>query len=47
MDPVCGMEIGREEIAARLTMDGRDFAFCSDDCLKRFVKAPSKYGASA
>ena len=47
IDPVCGMEIGKEEIAARLTMDGRDFAFCSDDCLKRFVKAPSKYGASA
>jgi adenylate cyclase len=47
LDPVCGMEIGKEEIAARLTMDGRDFAFCSDDCLKRFVKSPSKYGAPA
>jgi adenylate cyclase len=43
LDPVCGMEIGAAEVAARLSIDGRDFAFCSDDCLKRFVKAPSKY----
>ena len=43
LDPVCGMEIGTAEVAARLSIDGRDFVFCSDECLKRFVKAPSKY----
>jgi adenylate cyclase len=43
IDPVCGMEIGPREIAARLALDGRDHAFCSDDCLRKFVKSPSTY----
>jgi adenylate cyclase len=43
VDPVCGMEMSENEIAARLTIDGRDHAFCSDDCLKKFVKSPSRY----
>lgn len=42
-DPVCGMELGPAEVAARLTWDGADRAFCSDDCLKKFVKDPDKY----
>ncbi|MEO8456208.1 MAG: adenylate/guanylate cyclase domain-containing protein [Chloroflexota bacterium] len=44
-DPVCGMELGPREIAARLTVDGREHAFCSDDCLRKFVKAPDLYSA--
>jgi adenylate cyclase len=43
LDPVCGMELGPGEVAARLTLDDCDYAFCSDDCLKQFVKAPAKY----
>jgi YHS domain-containing protein len=47
-DPVCGMELGPREVAARLTLDGREHAFCSDDCLKKFVKSPERYtGAPA
>ena len=42
-DPVCGMELGPGEVAARLTWDGTDRAFCSDDCLKKFVRDPDKY----
>jgi len=42
-DPVCGMELGPSEVAARLTWDGTDRAFCSDDCLKKFVREPGKY----
>jgi YHS domain-containing protein len=42
-DPVCGMELGPGEVAARLTWDGTDRAFCSDDCLKKFVREPDKY----
>ncbi|HET9476179.1 MAG TPA: adenylate/guanylate cyclase domain-containing protein, partial [Dehalococcoidia bacterium] len=42
-DPVCGMELGPGEVAARLTWDGADRAFCSDGCLKTFVKEPAKY----
>lgn len=42
-DPVCGMELGPSEVAARLTWDGVDRAFCSDNCLKKFVREPEKY----
>jgi YHS domain-containing protein len=37
------MELGPGEVAARLTWDGTDRAFCSDDCLKKFVRDPDKY----
>jgi adenylate cyclase len=43
-DPVCGMEMGPLEVASRLSLEGREHAFCSDACLKQFVKAPGKYG---
>jgi class 3 adenylate cyclase/YHS domain-containing protein len=42
-DPVCGMELGPQEIAALLTVDGHEHVFCSDDCLRKFVKAPERY----
>jgi class 3 adenylate cyclase/YHS domain-containing protein len=42
-DPVCGMELGLGEVAARLSLGGIDHSFCSDDCLKQFVRAPEKY----
>jgi class 3 adenylate cyclase len=41
-DPVCGTELGRDA-AARLTQNGRDLAFCSEDCLRRFVENPTRY----
>lgn len=40
-DPVCGMLL--TDPAARLARDGREFAFCSEDCLRRFVEAPERY----
>jgi len=43
VDPVCGMELGPGEVAATLTMEGEERAFCSDECLRRFVAAPEKY----
>ena len=45
IDPVCGMELGRSEVAARLTLDGHDRSFCSDACLKKFVASPERYAA--
>ncbi len=45
VDPVCGMELGPGEAAATLTLDAREQAFCSDECLRRFVAAPEKYSA--
>ncbi len=43
VDPVCGMEMTPEEVAARLTLEGEQHCFCSDDCLRQFVAAPEKY----
>jgi adenylate cyclase len=43
IDPVCGMEISAEEVAARLALDGKDRQFCSDDCLRLFVANPERY----
>lgn len=50
VDPVCGMELGPAEVAARLSLEGPstgsgERAFCSDECLRRFVAAPERYGA--
>ena len=44
IDPVCGMELVAEEVAARLTLEGAERCFCSDDCLRQFVAAPERYG---
>ena len=43
VDPVCGMELHTSEIAARLDVGGQTLAFCSTDCLQRFVAAPEQY----
>ena len=41
-DPVCGMAIGSNPVA-RLVHHGRQFSFCSEDCLRRFLEDPGKY----
>jgi adenylate cyclase len=43
IDPVCGMELGAEEIAARLSLEGTERAFCSEACLRKFVASPEAY----
>jgi adenylate cyclase len=47
VDPVCGMELGAGEAAARLSLGSEERVFCSQRCLKRFVAAPERYGAMA
>jgi adenylate cyclase len=44
IDPVCGMELRAVEVAARLSLEGQERAFCSDECLRQFVASPEKYG---
>ena len=44
VDPVCGMELRPTEVAARLALEGKEVAFCSQECLRRFVGAPERYG---
>lgn len=39
-DPVCGMEIDREEISYEF--EGEKFFFCSEGCLKKFKESPSE-----
>ena len=43
VDPVCGTEMGQAEVAARLSLEGTERAFCSEACLRKFVVAPEKY----
>jgi len=43
VDPVCGMEMTPDEVAARLTLEGTEHCFCSDECLRRYVAAPEGY----
>ena len=45
IDPVCGMELGEGEEAARLSLEGEERAFCSQQCLQRFVATPERYGS--
>ncbi|MGQ0803283.1 MAG: YHS domain-containing protein [Actinomycetota bacterium] len=42
-DPVCGMELALEEVAARLEFGGRTPMFCSSECLQLFVANPERY----
>ncbi len=43
VDPVCGMELDPKNVTVRLTLEGRERAFCSHECLRRFVAAPERY----
>ena len=44
VDPVCGMELGADELTARLSLEGIERAFCSEACLRKFVASPEAYG---
>ena len=43
IDPVCGMEMAETEVAARLSLEGVEHVFCSEECLRRYVDAPQRY----
>jgi adenylate cyclase len=45
VDPVCGMEMHADHAAARLELAGDLRAFCSNECLQRFVANPDRYQA--
>jgi class 3 adenylate cyclase/YHS domain-containing protein len=47
IDPVCGMDLGPGEEAARLTFENRERVFCSPRCLQLFVARPELYQAGA
>ncbi|MGH7860311.1 MAG: adenylate/guanylate cyclase domain-containing protein [Candidatus Binatia bacterium] len=46
VDPVCRMRVEREAAAGRLRHEGRDFWFCSLECVAAFASAPERFTAS-
>lgn len=42
-DPVCGMNVNMQDAAATRTVDGKQYAFCSDHCAAEFDKHPDRY----
>lgn len=43
VDPVCGMALRADRVAASHTYQGRAYFFCQPDCLARFVADPHRY----
>ncbi len=43
IDPVCKMEIDKEDAGAETDYKGSKYYFCSEDCKESFDKAPEKY----
>lgn len=44
-DPVCGMAVG-EDAVARFVWGSVEYAFCSQDCLRRFLDDPDRYAGA-
>lgn len=42
-DLVCGMEITVNDSTLKLNYKGKDYYFCSSDCLEQFERAPGKF----
>jgi len=42
-DPVCGMEIDKDEAAATSEHMGKTFYFCAEACKEKFEEDPMKY----
>jgi len=43
LDPVCGMEIDKDEAVATFEHEGETFYFCAEGCKKQFEEDPMKY----
>ena len=43
IDPVCGMEVSREEAAASSTYQRQTWFFCSLECKDAFNEDPERY----
>jgi len=42
-DPVCGMLLHHDDVAARITWDGKEFMFCSETCEQAFADEPGRF----
>ncbi len=43
IDPVCGMEISREDAVGSYAHEGQEYFFCNPSCLENFRANPSQY----
>jgi Cu+-exporting ATPase len=43
IDPVCGMEVNRNEAAGSSEYNGKTYYFCAPGCKRDFDKDPEKY----
>lgn len=46
MDPVCGMLLHPDDVAAQITWSGQEFRFCSDTCKRAFADAPGRFAST-
>jgi class 3 adenylate cyclase/YHS domain-containing protein len=46
IDPVCRMAVDPGKAAGNLTYEGREYHFCSMECVQAFVAAPHDYAGS-
>jgi YHS domain-containing protein len=42
-DPVCGMDVDEQTVAATAEYQGKTYYFCAVGCKKAFEKEPEKY----
>lgn len=42
-DPVCGMQIERDDAAGESGFEGRTYYFCSSSCKKEFDADPARF----
>ncbi len=42
IDPICKMPVDKAK-SAKVTHDGTDYFFCSENCVKKFKDDPKKY----
>ena len=43
LDPVCGMEISREDAVGSFVHEGQEYFFCNPSCLENFRANPGQY----
>jgi YHS domain-containing protein len=42
-DPVCGMNINPNQSKHKTEYQGKQYNFCSSECMEKFKKSPNQY----
>ncbi|HWC15777.1 MAG TPA: YHS domain-containing protein [Terriglobales bacterium] len=46
-DPVCNMQVDEKNAAAKVSHNGKDYYFCSQQCADKFRSNPQQYTGAA